>query len=63
MTAYKPYKRVPLARRCPHGLDVSVCGTCVGAKKDAQAYWHRVRDKENVKDVKERAIEASHNVK
>ena len=44
MSAYKPYKPVRIENRCPHGYDKRECGTCVNAKKEADAYWQRMRD-------------------
>ena len=41
MSAYKPYKPVPLKDRCPHGYNIRECGTCVAAEKSAVEYWKR----------------------
>jgi len=36
---------VPIAKRCPHGHDVSKCETCQSARKSADDWAQRQRDK------------------
>jgi hypothetical protein len=44
MGIYRPYKPVPIGRRCPHGYDVTECATCVNADQAARDYWRRQLD-------------------
>ncbi len=52
MMAYKPYKPVPLAKRCPHGHDKFECGTCVSARDYwAKFDWKAYREKYPLKET------------